>query len=280
MCGVICSENPNYTVEYDLEAMTCWYVNELTPDWLTQNYYYGDSTTSQNLYNMLDYTSATGIYAYNFWVGDYRPGVIGGTGHFFFYGAGDREYDPVDNQIYIHATGGGGYSRQNFDFIWTCSCGGSYWWYVNGQLIYANPGGTIYGYYDNENSSGIVGMPVAWTGRGDLSIDGICSPSQSSPACDYCYIGWQNLSHGLADGSGSLWYNNYAFFIYWFYYFLAGHYDNWDYSIVDSLDMASQIMWGTNFRYSPIGYPELRSWMGQDWVCKVCVLGNPYWQPM
>ncbi|MCW3996510.1 MAG: hypothetical protein NWE98_10250 [Candidatus Bathyarchaeota archaeon] len=122
-------------------------------------------------------------------------------------------------------------------------------------------------------------MPLAWTGRGDLSIDGINDPSWDYPACTYCYIGWQNLSHGLTDRSGSGWYPNYAFFI-WFYYFLAGHYNSYDFCVYDSLDLASQVMWGTNFMYSPIGYPELREWMGHQWWCKLCVLGNAWWQPM
>jgi hypothetical protein len=284
--GNLCPTHWNYYNEYSLESSTCSYISNMFPGYYSSYYNYGDDTRSYEVYEALDWIQENEWYSTNLWVGDYFPsneigyvweeGTLtpeGPTGHYNFYGADG--YHINDNALYTYVNNDGD-SIQYFNFIWTCTCGGSYW---DDNLNYVNPyGGTQYGYYDtsswwdNYNNTGVVGMPYAWTGRTDLSLNGVYNPSG-----EYCYIGWLNLSHGLCDSSGNQYYPNYAFFLYWFYYFLTGHYMGTHYSVYQSLDYASLTIWGENFTNSPIYYyGEWRDWMGQSWFCKLEVLGNPY----
>ena len=269
--------------EYQLENSTCNIVNEM----FNSNYYsydnYGTNTGDMQVYDAIGWIEDNNLYSTNFWVGDYHPEFawgfwqdnngwwwqFGPTTHENFYGASDvRDYDVWS----AATTEGNGQSTQYFNFIWTCVCGGTYW---DGSLNNENPG-TLYGYYDLKqdysdgyNNTGAVGMPYAWTGRADLSLNGY-----SNPSGDYCYIGWLNSSPGLCTPSLDNTNYNYAFFVYYVYYYLTGQYNGYHYSVNTALDMASQQLWGCSFGQSTIAHGYQEYDMGQWWTCQLEVLGN------
>jgi len=89
-----------------------------------------------------------------------------------------------------------------------------------------------YGFIDDAFAA--VGMALAWTHRGDLSLDGYGNPDASN----YCYLGWNSTSIGVSTYTGNPQHIDYRHFIYYFYDHLVD-----GYSINDSLDYASNIIW-------------------------------------
>jgi hypothetical protein len=159
-------------------------------------------------------------YAY---VYDWFPDPNLHTVHYNFYG--ESNDNPSDNFIYYQTSWQS--SRQHFTFIWTCACGN----------IFSdphNPSNYCYGFYDDLNNSGYVGMPFAWTANNYLSLNGFHYPDTS----DYCYLGWNSTSLALKTDDGM--YETYENFVNRFYgYALFFHCP-----IGEALGCASWDTWG------------------------------------
>jgi hypothetical protein len=207
-------------------------------------------------------------WATSWWVGDFKP--TGGPdpfGHLGFYGSAGQhiyDYDVVKYANYYFW----GYpyywwqyvpSKQYFDFIWTCTNGGLYWYDSNGNWhsidgitqaasspIYPPPTNTNteYGFVDNPTyPPSVVGMPLAWTGPAGMNTDGYASPDYGS----YCYVGWEAMSPFMITTTG---YNGkqYQHFPYYFYRYALGL-DNYGVhaNIHDSLDYATRNIFGPGY---------------------------------
>ncbi len=236
-------------------------------------YAYGTSTTSSNLQNTIVWRQQNDVWATDFWVGDFYPSMVTGlslqwgwkyvwneeqqqyvweyvydwfeddslkTLHYNFYGEGGGSNNIHDDSIFYWTDYP--YSKQHFTFIWTCACG-------NAVLDPHNQNQYVYGYYDDINWTGFVGMPLGWTSRDDLSLDGYHDPDESS----YCYLGWNSTSKGMSANTGTPNYD-YYWFVYFFYYYLVG--DSVHHSVYSSLDWASQQIWGLDWdeQYNPLGW--------------------------
>jgi hypothetical protein len=141
-----------------------------------------------------------------------------------------------------------------------------------------------YGY--NVDSSHIVGMPYAWTGRTDMSLDGYANPSGS-----YTFIGWENNSPFMIDTPPSGYTStnlSYIFFVYYFYRYALG-YDNYGThgTINESLDYAARMTFGKISGYTDYTFGSsvlnVGQWMNnQDFpsfanlwfYCKLRVFGK------
>jgi hypothetical protein len=191
-------------------------------------------------------------------------------GHFGFYGDIDSSNNIWDNSdVYLGSTFYGTQTSKNFfSFIWTCSNGGRYWSNFDGGQTPAlgitapdtnypeyqvppytpNNPNYVYGYYDDNNMTGAVGMPYAWTARDDMNTNGYTSSSGS-----YTYIGWETKSPFMKDIPPDEWTStnlNYIYFPYYFYRYALGLDSSGIHrTITDSLDYAA---WKT-FGY--INYP-------------------------
>ena len=212
----------NDSTEISDEQTICDYVQ-----WKFSNagwnawYAYGADTTASNLQSAIVYRQTHDTYATDFWVGDFHGNYQEGyslswgwewvwddnygcymyewvfdwfpdpslqTMHYDFYGTnGD---DPHDS--YIYGWTNYPYSKQYFTFIGTCACG-------NVMPDPHNTNNYVYGYQDDINNTGMVGMPIAWLSRGDLSINGYNSPDSSG----YCYLGWNSTSLGMSADTGN-----------------------------------------------------------------------------
>jgi hypothetical protein len=226
----------------------------------------------------------------------------------------------LDYDVYNHATNAGTRSSKNyFTFMWTCANGGLYW---NPSSTLSYPYRSVsgyYGYYDtpgiispvyslaggnppqlpsgsavnpnnkygyNVDSSHIVGMPYAWTGRADMSLDGYANPSGS-----YAFIGWENNSPFMIDTPPSSYTStnlSYIFFVYYFYRYALG-YDNYGThgTINASLDYAARMTFGKISGYTDYTFGSsvlnVGQWMNnQDFpgfanlwfYCKLRVFGK------
>jgi hypothetical protein len=147
------------------------------------------------------------------------------TMHYWFYGEISAE-DPKDDHLFGHTIGS--YSRQHFTFVWTCASANN--------MTDPNTGYQCYGFIDNENNTGEVGWPYAWTARSDLHRDGYSDPDSS----DYCYIGFKGSSKPLMEGINETDYYYFSF-INLFYTRLTLNY--YQYTVKQSLDYASQMIW-------------------------------------
>jgi hypothetical protein len=268
-------------------AVANWFVN--VPGWNTW-YAYGQATTAGNLSSTIAYRQNHDTWASDFWVGDFHGAYVEGysmqwgwelvydeywgiwylayvydwfldpslqTVHYYFYdNSVATTDDPQDNNIYAWTNWP--YSKQHFTFIWTCACG-------NKILDPHNNNQYVYGFNDDINNTGIVGMPLAWTSRSDLSLDGYNSPDNSI----YCYLGWNSSSLGMSDATGNINYD-YYWFVYFFYQHLVGSGTHW--RIDQSLNWASQQIWGVNWNdaNNPLGYGQY--WGGE--IHKINVYGN------
>jgi hypothetical protein len=246
----------------------------------------------------------TGVnWATTWWVGDFKPNYP----YYGFYGHADQHIFDYQVGIYAnHYYWGYPYfwwqpvpSKQYFDFIWTCSNGGLYWYDSSGytwpewgitkpdnrtgpddepDYTPSNPF-TQYGYVANPYYSPVwvAGMPLAWTGRVDMSTDGYDSPDYGS----YCYVGWENKSPYMIDATE---YQGltYKYFPYYFYRYALGYDNNGVHAtIADSLDYASLRVCGSpDFGSSDLydGYWKYADEPGTEmdgwWYCRMSVLGN------
>ena len=265
------SGDPELSRERDAcVAVANWFVN--CPGWDSW-YAYGEDTTASNLQNTIVWRQQHDVWAADFWVGDFYPELWTGqsmqwgwklvwneelqeyvweyvydwfpddslkTLHYNFYGENGGSNNIHDNDLLYWTNWP--YSKQHFTFIWTCACGNA----VNNPH---NPSQYVYGYYDDINMTGFVGMPLGWTSRADLSLDGYHYPDYSS----YCYLGWNSTSKGMSANTGNINYD-YYWFVYYFYQHLAG--ESTSYNIHQSLDWASQQIWGLNWdeEDNPLGW--------------------------
>jgi hypothetical protein len=159
--------------------------------------------------------------------------------------------------------------KNQFTFMWTCTeadCPIGYRMLKdsNGQLYYGDYVDNYY-YFDIDHGTGLVGMPLAWTGNTDMAKDGYLSPDTGSN----CYISFWNTSLGLCDDAEFGGNYNYGDFVRNFYYHaLVDHY-----SIHNSLNYAMQDCGVSNFQSSWLyqGYTD-----GYGNHCKMNVFGNSY----
>lgn len=271
------TEYPPDQAEVNAESWACSNINAMFPGtWSHANNYWTWTTTTivDSMLLWIENPSNGVTWATHFWVGDFlHPDPYsppGPWGHFACYGEGYGNFIRDNVDIYQSATYyGTRTSLQYFDFIWTCANGGTYWWDNNGcfeptilginepDLSYPEeeeppyiPSNyfPVYGYYDNYYHTGAIGMPYAWTGRTDMSLNGYTNPSGS-----YAYIGWENDSPFLKNTPPIGWSTTgymYQQFPFWFYRFALGL-DNGGVhgTIRQSLDYAA---WKTFGYY---GYP-------------------------
>ncbi|MGD6932789.1 MAG: hypothetical protein ACQCN5_01105, partial [Candidatus Bathyarchaeia archaeon] len=252
--------------EKNMEAFVCDYIYELFWEDIWSHYEpinsYWAFTNQTCLATCLDYQRSYSGYVTNWWVGDYHadPGPTpspGPYGHLWFYGEGD---DVSDDFVHDHITNNGATSSNSyFSFIWTCANGGRYWndayggyYPITGITVPASPTplssppintNTKYGFWNPWNTN--YGMPFAWTGRLDMSLDGY-----NSNTGDYCYIGFEGPSPFMLDilngRDTSAW-----LFPIKFYSKALGFEDPDPYylhqTVHDSLDFASQYCYDENF---------------------------------
>jgi hypothetical protein len=253
--GTPCTVADQY--EKDAMSYTCSYVSNLIAGrtgWSSGNYY-DSGTYSDNVYSLSDAVRATPtvFLLATFHVGDMYREYRSGTLHYNYYDNSGDNNGIEDSALYPH-TG----AKHYFTFIWTCANGDLFSNPLNGQLCY--------GYTDTQNSSGIVGMPYAWTKTTSMNQNGYLSSTGS-----YTYISFENTSLQLKDCSEFVNYN-YGDFVRCFYY----------HAIVDhqpvsaALDSAISDMgtWRNSFDDSQLYYGYIRNANGIDWQCKMRVYGN------
>lgn len=299
--GHLQRDDPEPDEEY-WESVICQQIDGMFPSnsWSHQNAYH-TLTTSNNVALTLDYISNpnNGVtWATTWWVGDFlhpTPYIPAPYGHFACYGHGDSSNDIWDNCVNLHATNYGTQtSKHYFTFMWTCANGGLYWtnqyggWQNISGITWptANPQGTpsnpntVYGYFDNVYYTGAVGMPLAWTNRTDMNLNGYTSSSGS-----YTFIGWENNSPFMKNTPPSGWTSTnlqYIYFAYYFYRYALGL-DNYGVhgTIRQSLNYAAEMTFGEIAPNVPYNFGTSVLNVGQ-WVedvhgwfyCKMRVLGN------
>lgn len=238
--GHMLSIEGGYLNEYNAEVGACGVITDFMSNkagWTSWNAYH-NYTTSGYLQQTIVYRQQHDTWAHDFWVGDFYPEMTSGTLHYNFYGEGFGSNNIHDHGVYAWTDWP--YSKQHFTFIWTCACG-------NVFTDPHNQTNLCYGFYDDINGTGLVGMPFAWPARGDLSLDGYDSPDYST----YCYLGWNSTSLGMSTYTGNPLHPYYTHFIYYFYEHLVD-----GYSIKSSLDYASDVIWNCDWRgqNNPLGY--------------------------
>ena len=220
---------------------------------------------------------------YNFWVGDYDFAYDTYYGnnyylHWAFYG---QPYSTPQDLVWdtiIYSTIGAWGSFNYFDFIWTCSNGGSYWTPGGWGNPNLQPGPplppnydpyTVYGGFDPKGYE--VGMPFAWTGTLSMSPDGYDSPG----SWPYCYIGFQGPSPGLSTYAAFS-ETTYQTFVQSFYNAFTGQVDGNHWNVIDSLNYAAQQTWGPYQNY--LSCPLFNGWDsdigGQAFYSRMEVLGD------
>jgi hypothetical protein len=231
---------PDYE-EQQIEQITCQEISnsfQSRSGWNTWNAY-GQNSKSSTLQQTISWRQQNDVWATDFWVGDFFGAYVSGTMHYYFYG--DQADHVLDTNVYSWTNSP--YSKQQFTFIWTCACGN----------VFANPftQSNCYGYFDdnNGNNTGEVGMPLAWTARSDLSINGYNSPDNSG----YCYIGHQGPSLPLKEYTSNPSYTYRSFVTFFYGYLTMGGVQH---TVKESLDYASNIIWGGNWQNpnNPLGY--------------------------
>ena len=239
--------------EYYDETSLCADVTSMMPgSWNAINNY-ESNTNSANLFNAISYTESNDIRTATLWVGDfcplpYPPNSENYHIHWTFYSGGTARNQgdhSWDSMIYYYT---GPNNSQWFQFIWTCSCGGIYfYWDENWPYwpLTSYPSGyyntnTEYGFIDPWYGGGLIGMPYAWTGNPYMSLDGYNSGYGQN-----CYIGWENTSPYILDQchDSSTSYNNF-YFVFFFYQYAMGQIDSNFHNIHDSLDYAASQIYG------------------------------------
>jgi hypothetical protein len=265
---------------------------------------YGNLTTANNLQTVLQYCQWPYNYvdwATTWWVGDFAPDLTEGSppNHRGFYGYGaanifDYEVYAYANYVYL----GWPYfwqnipSKQYFNFIWTCVNAGLYFYsdgstenvtgfttFVSGSKPTYTPTNPFTDYgalLVDEFIDHIGGMPYGLTGTKDMSTNGYASPDYDS----YCYIGFENISPWMVDEA----YNDveYKMFAYHFYRYALGVVDDTHHTIKQSLDYASNQVFGQALFSNTVLYSG--EWKYMDfpdsndkdgwWYCRMRVLGN------
>ncbi len=241
----------------------CSYISNLIngrANWAANNFY-GASTTEYNVHYTSDAVKNNGNYDIlaTFHVGHMYPSFVSGTRHYSYYGSQGSTNGIKDWNLYSH-TG----AKHYFTFIWSCT---------QADLIDIDDDGDgdVYGFYDYENNSGVVGMPYSWTHTTSMNQNGYASPDAGS----YCYISFENTSKPLSDNSEFGDDNNYGDFLKAFYYHAIVNHD----SIKTALDHATQDMgiagkyyFSQTWLYN--GYWEYSQQHGMWFFCKMRVFGN------
>jgi hypothetical protein len=280
--------------EYYFEEVICSQVDDKFSSGNWDRYSnYDESTTNEEVDELLVWTSnpySDVTWSTTWWVGDFlHPNSVPPPyGHFACDGHPDSSNDIWDSaDVYQHATYYGTQpSKQYFTFMWTCANGGLYWTNLNGgwqnisgvtwsaaypQGTPNNPN-TVYGYHDNIYHTSAVGMPYAWTGRTDMSINGY-----TNPYGNYVYIGWENTSPFMANTPPGGYYQ-YIYFVYWFYNNLLGWDDDGEHqTISDSLDHAAGLTFGYGYTFDN-SVLNMGQWVEKPedkwFFCKMRLLGN------
>ncbi len=301
--------NPNNYEEdeKELEEEVCDYIYwcfyyDFWGSWGYTNAWW-DYTNDTVVGLILGWENDNASFCTNWWVGDYHADPPPHTplpfGHLWFYGHDDVDIN--DTNVYDYATSEGTISsKQKFDFIWTCTNGGRYWYNSDGDyynisgIFYPIPGdpgeeptseptntNDEYGFFEDDEYA--VGMPLAWTGTSNMALDGYNGMGGS-----YCYIGFEGNSPFMIDDLPESEVPS-DYFPRYFYLHALGYYDDeYPYyehqSIRDSLNFASWNTFGCSFNNSPFyeGYwvyldetevpPSAVGW----WFCHMRVLGNGY----
>lgn len=248
--------------------------------WLVEDWYNFDSeqwpilcSYSTFVYNKLLFIQESYIPTDNLWVGDFNTQISpwSGARHWTFFGnpgssPQDYAWDGMIGYCNEQYTG----SEQVFDFIWTCSAGG-YYWYWNGSgltenLIIDNPNyNNVYGYWDSNND--IVGMPIAWTGRTDMP-NGYSDPDSGAT----CYIGFEGSSRSLVTIANNNTGADYYEWLWYFYNYATGGVDNQHHTVNECLNYASYQIWGESYDGCPLDSPWLDTQFN-SW-CRMRVFGN------
>lgn len=296
--GHLCTTPSLNTTEQDLEI---WVSNQIDSYfsngyWTHQNNYgYYTQQWVVNQWLQWNANPANGVnWATTWWVGDFyhpSPPTPGPWGHFACYG--EASNDIVDSVVFENANYYGGQrvgGKQYFVFMWTCANGGLYWDNEDGNYQNVNgitvpdtspPGSPpqytpnnphyIYGLYD---VSGVVGMPLAWSGTQQMCDDGYVDP-----AGNFAYIGFENNSPFMGDYPPPGWSTTglqYKYFAYYFYRYALGI-DNGPthHTIKDSIDYAALMTFGPGYTFgnSVLNQGYWR-YSGGWWFCKMRVLGN------
>jgi len=195
------------------------------------------------------------------WVPYYTLVVDGYVRHYAYYSYYGYGYTGIEDYWLSAYTSW----KNQFTFLWTCTeadCPIGYCMLKdsNGQLCYGDYVDSYY-YFDIDHGTGLVGMPLAWTGNTDMAKDGYSSPDIGSNF----YISFCNTSLGLCDQAEFGTYNYGDFVRDFYYHALVDHF-----SIQYSLDLA-MVNCGVN------GFSN--SWLYQgyyvdNYYCKMKVLGN------
>lgn len=255
--------------EYIYQWYICYYVNQWAPSGWLHSSYYESSTYSNFVGNKLAYLQSNNIHTAHLWVGDFWFDYYYGKFHWLFCSGGNyRGQDYTwDSQIYYLTAPN---SKQWFDFIWTCSCGGVYFKDTySGTLYGTGPPNTnaFYGWYDTPHNVA-VGMPYAWSAKNTMSRNGYLYPDSGNCV----YIGWENSSPYLMDLIPNSSYHNYDF-LYQFYYYKLGKVDGIQHSVHDSLDYASRYVFGASQNYQGCSYDN--GWLNaQGTWSRLRVFGN------
>jgi hypothetical protein len=296
--------------EWDAECNAAWYINYMFPpsgcSWFVEDLYDFDTWNyppytvkySSNVYSTLQWLQSDSIATSNLWIGDFfaQQSPYGNHAwHWTEYGLPRNPQDSVWDTMIWYCTS---YtpnppSKQYFDFIYTCSCGGTYWKPDGTENL--NPdlpgsGNDYTEYYHWDDCGYEVGMPYAWTGVGDLSQ----GYYNYDPYCPYCFIGFQGFSVSLIDTLPPC-QNTMYDFLYYFYLLLTGAYDSNHYTVSEALDFASSQVWGQYYTFSdtPLyqsngytydqydNFQHLggKYWYEPDYIsCCMRVYGNGYYQ--
>ena len=279
------NETERYYADLACYAVNWYFENDYSSDYYTENAYWTD-TTDDYLDDCMGIQNDPGYdvdFVTNWWVGDF---FADGTppnpfGHFWCYG--DNGNHISDYWVRYCATDGGTISsKQYFNFIWTCSNGGLYWYDNNGNsytipgIWYAIPTASPaptntndeYGFLYNGISA--VGMPYAWTGRIDMDTNGYGSSSG-----DYCYIGFESNSPFMSDPLPGTAVLSVDFPDYFYQYMLGWRYPYLHRTVSYSLDSASILTYGVPFDETDLynGYWRPAG-SGLYWRCHMRVFGN------
>ncbi len=258
--------------EYVYESSICDFVVSVMPGNVIATSFYYFGTNPDNVYYAIQDSQANQDQTDTLWVGDFAPQTPYAPPQLhwsFFSGYGYSGQYSWDSWIYYYSHTN---NVQRSQFIWTCSCGGLYFDTSPTPIpsfptTSTNPK-TEYGWYDS--SRGIaIGMPYAWTGTLTMNKNGYSSSTGS-----HTYIGWECTSPFLtltAPGSGTQ-QPNYNF-LYWYYYYATGQQDSQLHNVHDSLDFASQKIWGQNTYFDQTSY--YNGWPNeQDTWTRMRVFGN------
>ncbi|MCW4009596.1 MAG: hypothetical protein NWF05_03130 [Candidatus Bathyarchaeota archaeon] len=273
----------SYCIETDFNAYGWTNYNEFWNE-TTQNNVMNYLIACHQPINDIDFSAI-------WWTGDFNFFIDAYATHYGCRGENDNIWDAA---VYTGSTLGAP-SNQFFVFMWTCTNGGIQWNNTSGGqdeiegLVGWNNNltdqedkpdwvptntNTEYGYFDS--LSRCVGMPLAWTGTADLSLDGFNDPDSS----DYCYIGFQNHSpwlHNAPLGWGS---TPMGYFPYYFYRYAMGldsggiHEPIWL-----CLEYASMIHFTSDFEDTPL-YNGWWEWLVAEnmtdawWFNQMTVFGN------